>query len=395
MRTDFRRAIIAVAAVALSAPLVAQDSTAAKPTTHTVAKGDNLWNLSQRYLGNPFLWTELYRLNRDVVEDPHWIYPGEVLRLPGAEVAQVPDSQSQPVTPPVKPVPADSTPAPVEVAQPMQPRVQPPTDPGLQTERFPRVTSAGSSAPTTSGSALGELAPPLPPTVRSGEAIVAPFVDREGGPRSYGRIVKSGDLAGIGQASERFRFQAYDRVMIEPPVGQVAPEGERYLAYRLGPIIENMGQVMIPTGVVEVIEAPRAGAPAVAKVVKAFNELSASDRLILLDTSGTGITTRPRRVTGGPSTTVRWVYGEPVLPSLQNYVVLGVTSRNGVRVGDEYVIYRPRPKAEEGIPTDPAVPAGKVQVVRSTPFGVTAIIIGQEQPSISEGMPARVIARMP
>jgi len=384
MGTDPRRAFIAIAALALSAPLVAQDSTGAKPTTHTVIVGDNLWNLSQRYIGNPFLWTELYRLNRDVIEDPHWIYPGEVLLLPGADGAQ---ARAAPTGGQFLPAGGQLLPTGRQLPQPV-------ADQGLPSEKFARVTATGSSVPPSSGAAIGDVAPALLPTIRAGEAIVAPFVDREGGPRAHGRIVSAGDLPGIAMASERFRFQAFDRVLIEPPVGQVASEGERYLAYKLGPIIDNMGQVMIPTGVVEVIKAPRARALAVATVVKSFSEVSATDRLLPFDTAGTGTTVRPVPVINGRSTTVRWVYGEPVLPSLQNYVVLGVTSRNGIRVGDEFIIYQ-RAMAAVGAATVPALPTGKLQVVRSTRYGVTAIIIGQEQPSIEEGMPARIIARMP
>ena len=42
------------------------------PQTHTVRKGDTLWDLAQHYLRDPFLWPGIFRQNTDVVEDPHW-----------------------------------------------------------------------------------------------------------------------------------------------------------------------------------------------------------------------------------------------------------------------------------------------------------------------------------
>jgi LysM repeat protein len=376
MRTLNRCIPLALAAGVLAAQsLVAQE---AQPRTHTVVKGDNLWDLSQKYLGNAFLWPEIYRLNRDVVEDPHWIYPGEVLRLPGEQpttVAQQPPG----VTP--------TTVAPTNVS---------PVNPSEATifgkGQTPGMISGAGGANFVDTSVVN--AGPAP-TVRAGEVIAAPYVDREGGPRAFGRILKAGDIAGIAEASERYRFQAYDRVFVAPPPGMIAPEGERYLAYKLGPVLDNQGQVIIPTGIIEITRAPRSNVAAVARVVRAFTELSATDRLIPIDTLGIMTTDRPARVTDGATSKIKWIYGEPVLPSVQNFVVLGLSSREGVKMGDEVLIFRPQSRPEHGQLADPEVPISKAQVVRSTPFGVTAVIVGQEQPAIKEGMPARIVARMP
>ena len=43
---------------------------------HIVVKGDTLWDLGGKYLGNPFAWPQIWELNK-WVRDPHWIYPGD------------------------------------------------------------------------------------------------------------------------------------------------------------------------------------------------------------------------------------------------------------------------------------------------------------------------------
>ena len=47
---------------------------------YTVKKGDTLWDLSQRFSDSPWQWPDLWRENKQLT-NPHWIYPGERIRL--------------------------------------------------------------------------------------------------------------------------------------------------------------------------------------------------------------------------------------------------------------------------------------------------------------------------
>jgi hypothetical protein len=50
---------------------------------HTVHQGDTLWQLSDRYFGDPYHWPELWSYNPEIT-NPHWIYPLDQVRLTAA-----------------------------------------------------------------------------------------------------------------------------------------------------------------------------------------------------------------------------------------------------------------------------------------------------------------------
>jgi len=50
--------------------------------TYTVKKGDSLWAIAAKHLGNGSKYTEIYNLNKDIIKNPNLIYSGQVLKLP-------------------------------------------------------------------------------------------------------------------------------------------------------------------------------------------------------------------------------------------------------------------------------------------------------------------------
>ncbi len=83
--------------------------------THKIVDGDTLQNLSQRYLGRPDRYLELYEYNRDLLKSPDVLPIGAELRIP-SQVAMPPGDQASisPVVPstplaPLVPLPRSQT----------------------------------------------------------------------------------------------------------------------------------------------------------------------------------------------------------------------------------------------------------------------------------------------
>lgn len=57
------------------------DTRKASAGKYTVVVGDTLWDIARAHGIND--WHDLYAANKDRIKDPHWIYPGQVLRVPG------------------------------------------------------------------------------------------------------------------------------------------------------------------------------------------------------------------------------------------------------------------------------------------------------------------------
>jgi hypothetical protein len=234
------------------------------------------------------------------------------------------------------------------------------------------------------------------PQVRKGEHDVAPFVDRLGGPQDAGKIVASSEILGVDVLEPRSPYILDEVLYIRMPNGITPTAGMHLAVEALGPDLESGGQVLIPTGELTVISPGAPGEATSARLERMYAEVEPDQLVVPLDQPRfPTVGQRAVPVTDGLKAKVLYVSDNPVQPALQYYVVLDATEKDGVHLGDQFTLLRPRMRDEVSGLWLPEQDIATAQVVRVGPHSSTGIIIAQTMPAITTGDAARLTAKMP
>jgi hypothetical protein len=402
--------LLTVAALLIGAPASpAQDTTqvapdggvtfAPLPASHTVERGETLWSIAGLYFGDPLLWPEIYRLNTAVVEDPHWIYPGEVLVFSGAPqvIAQGPGDTAvvvpqgpgaadtvrlvegaDTVVAVVDPFPVDTTPV-VVIEEPPPPAIA-----GHETI-FDRPKSRTAEVQDILRAYADQ---PYRP-VRRGEFYQAGFLT-ENERLPYAEVIGNTARPAITRLTPQSTAGRYDEIAIRPPDDASYHVGDSVLLLRLDRSVEGWGEVVVPLGMARVREVqPR---QLLAVVLAQWGRIRNGSLALPLEPFRDPGRVRPLPVQQGLEGGLIAPRDVHPLVASQQFVFVDRGRQEGLVPGDVLEVYEPT-SGDPGSASERVLVT--LLVVHTRERSATGMIIGVNHPTLVSGTPVRLIKKMP
>lgn len=341
---------------------------------HEVDRGDTLWDIARRYLSDPLAWPRLFELNRDVVEDPHWIYPGEVLRLPDGTT----------VVAGAEPPGAGERARAGEEERAMQ----------EAREGTGGVSSFGGSSvfdeSPSSGNRLGTLGIETyrpTPLVTPNDFHRAPYlVDRD---RREPSAVTARKIEGNPlELSLPAAIRRHHRVVLALG-GLSAEPGTRFQAVRVARGLGTHGRVVRAMALLEVVDV--SGDSARAEVLDVFGDYRVGDAVVPLPPFEIGSESARRPAEAELLARVIGYEVEQVLPGPGDMVFLDAGGMDGLRLGDEFLVFRPDEKRPGSAPYEERLAV--LRVVRVEPTTATAMVVDVQDVGLEPGLSARLAFR--
>jgi hypothetical protein len=360
-----KRLFLLVAALLVAAPAAAQQP-ADTARTHVVRAGDTLWDLASQYLANPFRWSEIYGVNRDVVADPHWIYPAERLRIPGASAAVG-------AAVAVAPAPADGYVPPAAAAEPDR------------TVFFPASSAYRSAQLITAADAQNVT------VVTEGDYYRAGRLVPQAEMRPVGTLVEVAEASAIEFRASR-QIHPHTRVYMKLAPGAPAGVrvGDEFHLWRDGREVRPYGRIFHSTGVARVVAVD--GDVATVEIERLFAPVQLGDKALPVEQFPVPGGVIPRPASGAQGRVIT-LEAPQTLVGLEDVVFVDLGSESGVVEGDELAVVIPPQRAGYGV--RPEIQVARLQVVRVSGRTSAARVVHLEQPALEVGQVVRLVGKMP
>jgi LysM repeat protein len=384
-----------------AAPLAGQ-----LPATHTVSRGETLWSISQLYFADPLLWPQIYRLNTSVVDDPHWIYPGEVLSIAAPTVAvQAPTdttprtvAQGRPDTVKADTTKADTTKADTVVAAgppppadttPPTPVEPPPPPPPPPTEVYQTIFDRTRTRTEEVRDRLRAYTHQPYRPVRRGEFYSAGWLTEEER-LPWADVIGTTSHPAIPRVAERTTAMQFEEIALSPPSKASYHVGDSLLLARLQENVPGWGVMVVPVGVARVTAVqPR---QVLAEVILQFGRVHDGQQALPLEPFKDPGNVRPTQVAQGLEGHIIKARESHVISGTQQIYFIDRGRAEGVVPGDVFEVYHPA----SGLLGSPSEEIRmQLMIVHTREHSASGLVIQVTHPEVFPGMPVRLVKKMP